>query len=56
VSEYLNQQGHSANLLQLGFPDAFINHGQPDELLAGWNLDKSGMLETIQRRVKELLI
>jgi 1-deoxy-D-xylulose-5-phosphate synthase len=56
VSEYLNQRGHSANLLQLGFPDEFINHGQPDELLADWNLDKSGMLESIQRRVKELLI
>jgi 1-deoxy-D-xylulose-5-phosphate synthase len=56
VSEYLNQQGHSANLLQIGFPDKFINHGQPDELLADWKLDKSGMLETIQARVKELLI
>lgn len=56
VSEYLNQQHLTANLLQIGFPDELINHGQPEELLADWNLDKSGILKTIQTRVKELLI
>ncbi len=56
VSEYLNQQHMTANLLQIGFPDELINHGQPEELLADWNLDKSGILKTIQNRVKELLI
>ncbi|VAW53965.1 1-deoxy-D-xylulose 5-phosphate synthase [hydrothermal vent metagenome] len=56
VSEYLNQQHISHNLLQIGFPDELINHGQPDEMLADWNLDKNGMLETINTRVKELLI
>ena len=29
VSEYLNRQNLSANLLQIGFPDKFINHGTP---------------------------
>ena len=56
VSEYLNQQHLPANMLQIGFPDELINHGQPEELLADWNLDKSGILKTIQTRVKELLI
>ena len=56
VSEYLNQQNISHNLLQIGFPDELINHGQPDEMLADWNLDKDGMLDTIGTRVKELLI
>jgi len=56
VSEYLNQQHISHNLLQIGFPDELINHGQPDEMLTDWNLDKNGMLETINTRVKELLI
>ncbi|NOQ90164.1 MAG: 1-deoxy-D-xylulose-5-phosphate synthase, partial [Gammaproteobacteria bacterium] len=56
VSEYLNSQHITANLLQIGFPDELINHGQPDELLADWKLDKSGILQTVQHRVKELLI
>ncbi len=52
VSEYLNESHLSANLLQIGFPDKFINHGAPTELLADWKLDKKGMLETIQARIK----
>ena len=56
VSEYLNQQCNTTNLLQIGFPDELINHGQPDELLADWHLDKQGLLQRIQLRVKELLI
>ena len=56
VAEYLNQQHITANLLQIGFPDELISHGQPAELLADWHLDKSGILQTIKLRVKELLI
>lgn len=56
VSEYLNQQHISANLLQIGFPDEFINHGQPGELLSDWKLDKSGILQTISDRMKASLI
>jgi len=51
VSEYLNNQHTTINLLQIGFPDELINHGQPDELLADWKLDKPGMLQTIQNRI-----
>ena len=56
VAEYLNQQHISTNLLQIGFPDELINHGEPGQLLADWQLDKSGILQTIEARVKELLI
>ena len=51
VAEYLNQQHRTVNLLQIGFPDEWINHGQPEELLADWQLDKAGMLKTIQDRL-----
>ena len=51
VSEYLNSQNHTVNLLQIGFPDELINHGQPDELFADWSLDKSGILKTIKNRI-----
>ena len=56
VAEYLNALNLSANLLQIGFPDKWISHGEPGELLADWQLDKKGMLLSIQARVKELLI
>ena len=56
VSEHLNQQHITTNLLQIGFPDELVNHGEPAELLADWHLDKSGILQTIKARVKELLI
>ncbi|MFV2004836.1 MAG: 1-deoxy-D-xylulose-5-phosphate synthase [Gammaproteobacteria bacterium] len=51
VSEHLNDSHLTTSLLQIGFPDEFINHGQPDELFADWNLDKSGILQTIQSRI-----
>jgi 1-deoxy-D-xylulose-5-phosphate synthase len=58
VSEYINAQHPSLspspiNILHIGFPDELINHGQTDELLADWHLDKSGLLQTIQKRVRE---
>ena len=36
--------------------DELINHGEPGELLSDWGLDRSGIMKTIQSRVKELLI
>ncbi len=56
VAEYLSSQHQTSNLLHIGFPDEYVNHGQPEELLADWQLDKAGMLQTIERRLKELLI
>ncbi len=51
VAEYLNSQHQTVNLLQIGFPDEWINHGRPEELLTDWQLDKAGMLKTIQDRL-----
>ncbi len=55
VAEHINQQGISVNILHIGFPDELINHGQPEEMHADWKLDKNGMLETIQSRIKQTL-
>lgn len=52
VSEYLNEQNIATRLLQIGFPDELINHGNPNELLSDWKLDKAGILQAIQTRVK----
>ena len=55
VSEYLNQQDIPFNLLQIGFPDELIHHGQPEELHSDWKLDKKGMLDSIESRIKQRL-
>jgi 1-deoxy-D-xylulose-5-phosphate synthase len=54
VCEYLNQKNNITSVLQIGFPDEFIQHGNPDELLADWKLDKSGILHTIEARLKAI--
>ncbi|MBE9568346.1 MAG: 1-deoxy-D-xylulose-5-phosphate synthase [Proteobacteria bacterium] len=51
VAEHLNRHQSSVNLLQIGFPDKYIQHGQPEELLADWKLDKAGILQTIKSRI-----
>ena len=51
VSEYLNQQNKMTNLLQIGFPDELISHGEPEQLFSQWNLDKTGILRTIKSRI-----
>ncbi len=54
VAEHLNQQGSTTRILHLGFPDELINHGQPEEMHSDWGLDKNGLLESIESRIKQL--
>jgi 1-deoxy-D-xylulose-5-phosphate synthase len=51
VSEHLNKKNIITNLLQIGFPDELIKHGEPGEMLADWDLDKKGIMQTIQNRM-----
>ena len=50
VAEALNHAGLSLPLLQLGFPDAFIEHGDPVQLLAQLGLDADGIEASIHQR------
>ncbi|HEX6828284.1 MAG TPA: 1-deoxy-D-xylulose-5-phosphate synthase, partial [Burkholderiales bacterium] len=54
VLEWLEARGVAAPVLQLGLPDAFIDHGDPAELLARCGLDGKGIIASIQRRLAEL--
>ena len=49
VNEVLLQQASVPRILNIGLPDAFIEHGDPDELLAQNGLDTVGL----QRRIQE---
>ncbi|MDC0664064.1 1-deoxy-D-xylulose-5-phosphate synthase [Marinobacter sp. SS21] len=51
VSEFLNQQGLAQPILQLGLPDAFVEHGKHGDLLADCGLDASGIEQAIEHRL-----
>jgi len=53
VAETLAQRGLAVQLLQLGLPDSYLEHGDPALLLANCGLDKNGIIQAIQRRLTE---
>ena len=50
VAEALNHAGVLRPLLQLGFPDRFIEHGDPAQLLVQLGLDAPGIEASIRQR------
>jgi 1-deoxy-D-xylulose-5-phosphate synthase len=50
VLEWLQAHGHQHAVLQLGLPDAFIEHGDPVKLLAGVGLSAQGIEQSIRAR------
>jgi 1-deoxy-D-xylulose-5-phosphate synthase len=50
VAEMLVAQGILIPMLQLGLPDAFVDHGDPAQLLAGCGLDAAGIVASINAR------
>lgn len=53
VAEALNAQAITTNLLQLGLPDAYLDHGKPADMLAGVGLNAEGILAAIEHRLKQ---
>ncbi|MGR2738672.1 1-deoxy-D-xylulose-5-phosphate synthase [Billgrantia sp. Q4P2] len=51
VSELLAAEGVQVALLNLGLPDAFVEHGKPAELLAECGLDAAGIEAAIRARL-----
>jgi 1-deoxy-D-xylulose-5-phosphate synthase len=51
VSEFLHQQGIPCDVLILGLPDRFIQHGDPTTLLAQVALDAATILSAIEQRL-----
>jgi 1-deoxy-D-xylulose-5-phosphate synthase len=52
VNEVLVAQHHKVQVLNLGLPDHFIEHGTREELLAQCGLDDAGILRAIQKRLR----
>ncbi|NWN82242.1 MAG: 1-deoxy-D-xylulose-5-phosphate synthase [Halomonas sp.] len=51
VNDLLAAEGVSSEVLNLGLPDAFVEHGKPAELLAECGLDADGIEAAIRRRL-----
>jgi 1-deoxy-D-xylulose-5-phosphate synthase len=51
VAESLAAQGIAAQILHLGLPDRFIDHGDQSQLLASVGLDRDGVLAAIRARL-----
>ena len=56
VSEFLNSEGMTIPILQLGLPDVFIDHADPKDQLASVGLDPKGIKASISNRMKILNI
>jgi 1-deoxy-D-xylulose-5-phosphate synthase len=54
VGEHFQQQGLACDLLSLGLPDTFVEHGDPVTLLAQIGLDTEGILTAVKRRLEKL--
>lgn len=52
VAEALNAQGVTAKLLQLGLPDAYLDHGKPADMLALAGLNAEGIVTAIKQRLE----
>ncbi|WP_136247152.1 1-deoxy-D-xylulose-5-phosphate synthase [Halomonas borealis] len=51
VNDVLMAAGHPGVTLNLGLPDAFVEHGKPAELLTECGLDAAGIEAAIRRRL-----
>jgi 1-deoxy-D-xylulose-5-phosphate synthase len=53
VAEALAADGVAVPLLMLGLPDAFVEHGDPQQLLADCGLDAAGIARSIQKHLEK---
>ncbi|MCS2607992.1 1-deoxy-D-xylulose-5-phosphate synthase [Halomonas dongshanensis] len=51
VNELLQAEGVQSEVLNLGLPDAFVEHGTPEELLHDCGLDAEGIEAAIRKRL-----
>lgn len=52
INDYLNTKGYLGEVINLGYPDKFIEHGSIDELMKANNMDTDSVLELIKSKIK----
>ncbi len=56
VNEYLLKANYQIPILNLGLPDAFLDHGKVAEMLANVNLDSDSLVSAIKKKLVECKI
>lgn len=51
VNEFLEENGFDIQVLNLGLPDTFLEHGKAGDMLAACGLDSAGILKAIEHRL-----
>lgn len=54
VNEALAAQGYQGMALNLGLPDRYVEHADPEQMLAECGLDKAGIISAIENRLHQL--
>lgn len=54
VNEFLLNEDLHSNVLNLGLPDLFLEHGNPDAMLKECGLDATGIINSIEKRFPAL--
>src|SRR5258708_14569190 len=54
VCEALAADGIAVPVLSLGLPDAFVEHGDPQQLLADCGLDATGIARSVRERLAQM--
>ena len=52
VNETLAAQGYQGMALNLGLPDTYVEHGNPEDMLAECGLDNAGIITAIEDRIE----
>jgi 1-deoxy-D-xylulose-5-phosphate synthase len=52
VAEALSEAGIATPVLMMGLPDAFVEHGDPQQLLSECGLDAQGIVRAVRARLE----
>jgi 1-deoxy-D-xylulose-5-phosphate synthase len=53
IIEFMSENGFTPELLRIGIPDRFVEHGSPEELYHELQMDEQGLMTQIQSFIKK---
>ena len=56
ISSFMNKNGYKSQIISLGIPDNFIEHGEPDELYRECGIDSESIAATIEKCIKDIAV
>jgi 1-deoxy-D-xylulose-5-phosphate synthase len=56
VLEFMAENGYNAKVVRLGIPDKFVDQGTLQELYAECGFDEAGIIKTVRKITKKLIL